>query len=120
MARDADATARLVALVMERLDLEGPGGPGKLARAIGMPPYSEGSVSLIRRWMRGAHQPSAEYMVEMLSKAGLLTPEADRAWRGETDPAAELRAAAEAAQSAEEAAGRAAPEARPRREKRPG
>jgi hypothetical protein len=114
---DPEATARLVALAMQRLGLDGRGGAGKLARLIGMPPYSEGSIGLVHRWLKGVNAPRAEYMLEMLSQAGLLTPEADRAWRGEPlDPRAAARAVAEAAaRRAEEAIRRQADERPARR-----
>jgi hypothetical protein len=103
MAGDAEATARLVQLAMRKLGFEGKGARGKLAEAIGMPPYGDNN-GMVRKWLRGEHAPRAEYMVEMLSQAGLLTPEADRAWRGERrDPRAAAEAAAEAAGSVQEA-----------------
>lgn len=110
VVRNPEATRRVMALVLRQLNLdERPGAPAHLAKLIGMPPYSEGSISLVRRWIRGAHGPSFDYTMEMLSAAGLLTPEADRAWKGvEADPAAEARAAGELAEQASVSAGRAA------------
>lgn len=111
-----------MALVLKRLGLEGePGAPGQLAKIIGMPPYSEGSVSLIRRWIRGDHGPSFDYTMTLLSKAGLLTAEAERAWSGTAKPAAEAaRAAAESAAEAEDQAARAGRAGRPRRGRQTG
>lgn len=120
--RDPDATARVLALVMERLGLEGkPGAAGELARIIGMPPYSEGNISLVRRWLRGAHAPSFEYTMELLSKAGLLTPAAEAAWTGlALDPAAEARAAKDLARQAADASAQLGRAARPRRKRASG
>jgi hypothetical protein len=93
------AAKRIVELVMEKL---GASSAAALAKELEMPPYSEGSVSLVRRWIRGEHGPSFDYTMLMLSKAGLLTAEAERAWLGlEADPKAEARAAAEKAREAE-------------------
>jgi len=103
-------TARVIALAMSRLELEGRGSPSKLARAIGMDPYGE-NAGTIRKWLAGAHAPRAEYLLEMLSAAGLLTPEADRAWRGD---------AARAARAAGEDAAAAATRVRQRRSPREG
>lgn len=94
------AAQRIVQLVMTRLGLE---RAADLAKALEMPPYSEGSISLIRRWIRGEHGPSFEYTMAMLSKAGLLTPEADAAWRGvRLSAKEEAEAAAAAAREAED------------------
>lgn len=108
-----------MSLVLKKLGLEGrAGAPADLAKIIGMPPYSEGSISLVRRWIRGAHGPSFDYTMAMLSAAGLLAPEADRAWKGiESDPMQAARDAAVAAAEAEEGSERAARSVR-RRPKR--
>jgi hypothetical protein len=93
------AAQRIVTLVMNKLGVT---GAADLAKELEMPPYSEGAVSLVRRWIRGEHGPSFDYTMSMLSKAGLLTPEADRAWKGlAPDAAGAARAAAAAAREAE-------------------
>lgn len=94
---------------MAKLGVEGRGGPARLAREIGMPPYGDNNGT-IRKWLRGDHAPRAEYLLEMLSRAGLLTAEADRAWRGAEAGSPAARAAAEAERARRDVAevGRAA------------
>lgn len=100
-------TARVIALAMERLEIEGRGAPSKLARLIGMDPYGE-NAGTIRKWLRGDHAPRAEYLLALLSGADMLTPEADRAWRGEAPDAARAARAAAAAAPSVARLGRAA------------
>jgi hypothetical protein len=94
------AAQRVVALVMERLSLN---SPAELAKALEMPPYSSGAINQVRRWIRGDHGPNFDYTMTMLSKAGLLSEEADRAWKGlpALDAAGAARAAREEAEAAE-------------------
>lgn len=81
---------------MQRLGLS---TAGDLARALDMPPYSESSMGLIRKWLRGDHGPRFETTMTLLSKAGLLTEEADRAWKGLPPLSAEEEARAAAAEA---------------------
>jgi hypothetical protein len=90
---------RVMALVMKKLGLT---RANELARVLELPPYSEGSVGNVRKWIRGEHGPSFDTTMLMLSKAGLLTDEADRAWKG-LDPLTAGEAKAAGAASAAEA-----------------
>lgn len=77
---------------MEKL---GAGNARQLADALGMTDIDR--ERRVSRWISGESTPRFVYTMTMLSKAGLLTPEADRAWRG-ADAPDPLRAAAEAAE----------------------
>jgi hypothetical protein len=110
MAVDYEAVKRVVALVMERLDAS---GPTELVSKLGLTTDVPNAPRLAMNWIDGTNAPRFDYTMTMLSKAGLLTPEADRAWRGEgRAPRAAAQAAAEEAAAAEAGLG-----GRPRRKR---
>jgi hypothetical protein len=110
MAVDYEAVKRVLALVMERLDAS---GPTELVTRLGLTAEVPNAPRLAMNWINGTNAPRFDYTMTMLSEAGLLTPEADRAWRGEgRDPRAAAATAAEAA-----AAARAALKEHPRRKR---
>lgn len=86
--------AAVVELVMQKLDAE---NARQLADALGMTDIDR--ERRVQRWLVGESTPRFVYTMMMLSRAGLLTPEADRAWRSKEVPDP-LRAAGEAAEKA--------------------
>lgn len=88
---------------MERLEAS---GPTELVVKLGLTTDVPNAPRMAANWIAGANAPRFDYTMTMPSKAGLLTPEADQAWKGvQVDPAeAAARAAAEAADAEERAA----------------
>lgn len=76
MTENVPAAKRITALVKERLGLR---TAGELAAAAGLPAHADHSN--VRKWQRGEGGISFEYLMNMLSKAGLLQPEAQAAWQ---------------------------------------
>lgn len=112
MAIDSDSVRRLVELVMQRLDAS---GPTDLVVKLGITGEVPNAPRLAANWIAGVNAPRFDYTMLMLSKAGLLTPEADRAWTGRAPAEGDARAAAAGFEEAE-AAARAAREEHLRRE----
>lgn len=98
-AIDPDAVKRVTALVMEKL---GASGQTELAVKLGLVEQGvPNAPRLAANWISGVNAPRFDYTMLMLSKAGLLSVEAELAWRGESpDPTAEARAAGAAAREA--------------------
>lgn len=79
----------------------------RLGRAAGFRPHQD--LRLVRKWLSGDTRPSFEYLVPMLSRAGLLHEKAVRAYWADGDSRRELEAARRALEA------RAAPSASSKR-----
>lgn len=115
VAVDPASVQRVMALVMRRLDAT---GPTDLVVKLGISKEVPNAPRLAANWIAGTNGPRFDYAMTMLSEAGLLTADAEQAWRGiDVDPAAEAQAGADASREAEERGARAARIA-PRRRRR--
>lgn len=78
-ASDPEALQRLMALIMDRLDVRSSGALAvRLGRTIDRA-YGERTV---RNWVNGESGPECSSLMAMLSAADLLMPEAVAAWKG--------------------------------------
>lgn len=64
------------------MDTAGISKPEELAELCGLPPYKESSPKMARRWINGEVAPKFDYLMAMLDRAGMLSPEMRAAWRG--------------------------------------
>jgi len=67
---------------MNRLEAS---GPTELVVKLGITAEVPNAPRLAMNWINGINGPRFDYTMTMLSKAGLLTEEAERAWRGDSD-----------------------------------
>lgn len=88
---DADAVRRVMGLVMERLDCE---TAGDLVRALGISADRPYVASTAGKWLSGQSGPGFDDLMLMLSRARLLSADADAAWRGIERPVPSLEGGA--------------------------
>jgi hypothetical protein len=85
---DPEAIKRLMALIMDRLGTPSSGALAvRLRRTVD---HAHGEKT-VRNWVKGEHGPECSSLMTMLSLAGLLTPEADAAWRGDEPSGGTMR-----------------------------